>query len=125
MNIIAAKINDKKYVIVDTTTGEILADNYNFGYSSKHSAYEAFAKHKTNKQTKHKINLSSIIDWCRNNQKVIKTFNYYVKNNKNKNNEYEKMLLQIIFREFKIDESYLDFSIDDLQKFLLRRKKNE
>ena len=124
MNIIATKINEKKYVIVDKNTGEILADNCSFGYSSKQSAYEAFAKHKMTKPVIHKINKELIIDWCKINKGIIKTFFYSIKNYNKITYEQEKKLIEIIFREFHIDESYLDFGIDDLLKILNKKVKN-
>ena len=121
MNIIATKINEKRYIIVDKNTGEILADNCKFGYSSKQSAYEAFAKHKTTKPVIHKIDKKIIIDWCKKNKGIIKTFFYSLKDYDEITYEHEKALLQIIFREFKIDESYLEFGIDDLLKILNKK----
>lgn len=124
MNIVATKINEKKYVIVDKNTGEILADNCSFGYSSKQSAYEAFAKRKTTKPVIHKINTKSIIDWCKMNKGIIRTFFYSLKSYDTITYEQEKMLLQIIFREFHVDESYLEFGIDDLLKILNKKVNN-
>jgi len=64
---------DKRYIIIDKATGEILDDAQGYGYKTRQNAYKAFA-YKTRDKSKDKEKAAKkqlVKKWCKENRDFV------------------------------------------------------
>jgi len=62
--------DDKRYIVVDKETGEVLDDAQGYGYKSQQNAYRAYA-YKTrdkSKDAEKEQTKKAVKEWCRKNK---------------------------------------------------------
>ena len=70
-----SKEYDRRYVVVDKTTGEILDDAQGYGYKTKKKAYSAYAyKNRDKSKDKEKqIRRNHILKWMKEHEDFVET----------------------------------------------------
>lgn len=113
---------DRRYVIVDNETGEIIDDAQGYGYKSKHNAYAAYGyKHRDkSKDKKKKEREEQIIAWINKHKKFMDSFSYEVMEcelliakGQFSRQPYQTNLMKKMLKENDLE---IDFKISDLLK---------
>jgi len=66
---------EKRYIIIDKESGEILDDAQGYGYKTRQKAHAGYA-YKTRDRTKDAEKLAKkklVLDWCRKNKKFVRS----------------------------------------------------